>query len=761
MDRRAERADRSPARRGAGARRIRERLEQLLTIGTLGTPQPAAAPLLLARDGKQNQPVLDVREGEAGRIGSCSIPTRWPQRHHGARLVPPEPRWALLAYGLSDDGNERSVLHLIDLETLQLRARHSGDAACNLAWMPDSSGFCYTRFPAAGRCPRAKSTIIAPSLHRLGDDPAPIARSSRRPERALARRHRVRVRALARVSVARTFDPTDLFLRDLHDPVERWVPVAGDLPHVFDAQVVHGTLWLRTNLGAPNYRLVAVDPQQPRAPRGGRSWPRARTPCGVAVTRRASCSTISTRVGPADGATMAVRRSAARAADDRQRRRHGRRSGVGSRSSSASRATPCRRASIARCSTRRRSRRSGGGWTRTSSPSGSRWSRCVSGPRTARPFRCSWCVGAISTRRGRGPLPHRLRRLQHLDGAEFSRSLLLWLERGGIVAVPNLRGGGEYGEAWHQGGCWGQKQNTFDDFIAAAEWLIAEGWTTPALLAAQGGSNGGLLMGAVVTQRPDLFRAVIIQVPLLDMLRYHLFLHRAALDSGVRLAGRPGAVRLAARLFAVSSGARGHEYPAVLLATAESDTRVDPLHARKMAARLQAATSGDAPMLLRPGSQGGAWRREARGQGARRAHRCLDLHRAGAAAELVAAAGSACATRRRQLLEEQTARGAVQAGRLSTPCRARRRPCPARRSRSARGSASRAGRTPSCCQRFHQRYITPRSAPEKLEKGLSPLGMFRWVCTVPRKFGGRTHRSTAGRRCWWSRRGARPENPPR
>src|SRR5688500_17758662 len=106
----------------------------------------------------------------------------------------------------------------------------------------------------------------------------------------------------------------------------------------------------------------------------------------------------------------------------------------------------------------------------------------------------------------------------------FSRSLILWLERGGVLAVPNLRGGGEYGESWHQAGMLAKKQNTFDDCIAAAGWLVAEGYTSPERLAVAGGSNGGLLAGAVLTQRPELFRAVVIQVPLLDMLRYHRFL---------------------------------------------------------------------------------------------------------------------------------------------------------------------------------------------------------------------------------------------
>jgi prolyl oligopeptidase len=181
----------------------------------------------------------------------------------------------------------------------------------------------------------------------------------------------------------------------------------------------------------------------------------------------------------------------------------------------------------------------------------------------------------------------------------FSRSLLLWLERGGIIAIPNIRGGGEYGEAWHQGGMLGKKQNSFDDFIAAAEWLIAERYTSPARLAAAGGSNGGLLMGAVLTQRPDLFRAIVIQVPLLDMLRYHRFLIARLWIPEYGSADDPEQYAWLRAYSPYHHVRSGTEYPAVLLATAESDTRVDPMHARKMTARLQAATSSSHPVLLR------------------------------------------------------------------------------------------------------------------------------------------------------------------
>jgi prolyl oligopeptidase len=181
----------------------------------------------------------------------------------------------------------------------------------------------------------------------------------------------------------------------------------------------------------------------------------------------------------------------------------------------------------------------------------------------------------------------------------FSRSLLLWLDHGGVVAIPNIRGGGEYGESWHQAGTLGSKQNSFDDFIGAAEWLIREGYTRPERLAAAGGSNGGLLVGAVLTQRPELFRAVLVQVPLLDMLRYHRFLIARLWIPEYGSADDPEQFRWLRAYSPYHHVRQGVAYPAVLLATAESDTRVDPMHARKMAARLQAATSANRPVLLR------------------------------------------------------------------------------------------------------------------------------------------------------------------
>ena len=180
---------------------------------------------------------------------------------------------------------------------------------------------------------------------------------------------------------------------------------------------------------------------------------------------------------------------------------------------------------------------------------------------------------------------------------DYDPAHLVWLERDGILAVPNLRGGGEYGEAWHQAGMLHRKQNVFDDCIAAIEWLVAEGWTSAGRVVLEGGSNGGLLVGAVLTQRPDLLGAVVCRVPVADMLRYHLFTVGRFWIPEYGSADDPAQFAV---LHAYSPLHRVRDeiaYPPVLITTAETDDRVDPGMARKLAARLQAAGGG--PALIR------------------------------------------------------------------------------------------------------------------------------------------------------------------
>ena len=180
----------------------------------------------------------------------------------------------------------------------------------------------------------------------------------------------------------------------------------------------------------------------------------------------------------------------------------------------------------------------------------------------------------------------------------FRATAIAWADAGGIFAQPNLRGGGEFGEAWHHAGMMEKKQNVFDDFIAAAEWLIANGYTNPKKLAIEGGSNGGLLVGAALTQRPDLYQAVVCVYPLLDMLRYQKFEEGPWWVPEYGSSDNPAQFKYLLAYSPYQNVKKGVDYPAVLFITGDGDTRVAPLHARKMAARLQAATASDRPILL-------------------------------------------------------------------------------------------------------------------------------------------------------------------
>lgn len=187
----------------------------------------------------------------------------------------------------------------------------------------------------------------------------------------------------------------------------------------------------------------------------------------------------------------------------------------------------------------------------------------------------------------------------------FTPLVVAWVEAGGVYAMPNLRGGGEYGEDWHKAGMLENKQNVFDDFVAAAEYLVSSGWTSVSNLGIYGRSNGGLLVGAAMTQRPDLFQAVVCGVPLLDMVRYHQFGIGRAWIPEYGTSERPEDLEWLLAYSPYHRVAKGSNYPALLMLSADHDDRVDPLHARKFVAQVRWATVGERPILLRIESNSG------------------------------------------------------------------------------------------------------------------------------------------------------------
>jgi prolyl oligopeptidase len=601
-----------------GREQLHRRLTQLLTIGDITPPQIAGKYYFYTRrEGTQNQPVLLVRESLHGKDRSLvdanqmaadgTVALDWWFPSDDGRYV---------AYGTSPSGSEESTLRLVETATGKLlpdaidRTRFS-----SIAWKKDNSGFYYTRRPKKGDVPPGEEVYhVKVFYHTLGADPGKdplIFGEGRNPQDIPQVTLPDDDDRWLLITVFEGWAKSELYLQDLKagtPPVE----LTSGKEFLYAGEILRGRLYITSNEDAPRFRVLAVDAANAKR----ENWKEI-VPQSDAVLKSVSVYGGKLFAQYEKNASSQVRLLAL---DGK----------------------PIEDVALPTLGT---VTTSGGKWNReevffdfssfTVPPSVYRfdlasrksglWDK-VTAPGidpAAYEVKQLWYTSKDGTRvpvfvfhqkglalNGKNPtLLTGYGGFNVSNTPEFRASRFVWLEHGGVLAVANLRGGAEFGEDWHRAGMLEKKQNVFDDFIAAAEFLISEKYTDKEHLAIQGGSNGGLLMGAAVTQRPDLFRAVVCQVPLLDMLRYQNFQIAKLWVAEYGSADDPKQFDF---IYAYSPYHRvkaGTEYPAILFMTADTDTRVDPMHAKKMAALMQAEAangqSRERPILLRVDTKAG------------------------------------------------------------------------------------------------------------------------------------------------------------
>jgi prolyl oligopeptidase len=589
-----------------GRERIHKRLADLLSIGYMSAATPRGGRYFYTkREGEKNQPILWMREGLKGTPKIMVDPNElsetgivaldwWYPSHDGKRLV----------YGLSEAGSEISTLRVLDTGT----GRDLADVipftrAASLSWDVDNNGFYYTRYPAPGTVPEGEEAYHRRVFHHIiGDDPAKdelIWGEGREmqewPGVTLSPNGRFLL-----IEVYKGTTQTELYLRDLAAANSSFDTLVAGIEAVFHGMFLGNDLCIHTNHEAPQFQIFRADPANPASSNWKVVVPQTEsvleyaTVAGgrLAMHYLQKASSRLRTYNPANGKIDNIELPAL--------------------------------GSIGEV---------------TGDPDGSEVFYTYSSyfiPPTSYRYDVSTGQSEVFdiVKADIDPSPYEVEQvtynskdgtpvtmfLVHKKGLQkngntpamlsgyggfsssttpvFQRNIYLWLEEGGIYAEANLRGGGEYGEEWHKAGMLDKKQNVFDDFIAAAEWLIAQKYTRPEKLAIMGGSNGGLLVGAVMVQRPELFSAVVCSRPLLDMVRYHKFLIAKLWIPEYGSADDPEQFPYLIAYSPYQNIKPGIQYPATLILTADTDTRVDPLHARKMAASLQSSTSAGDPILL-------------------------------------------------------------------------------------------------------------------------------------------------------------------
>jgi prolyl oligopeptidase len=589
---------------------IHARLDQLFTTGAVGTPVVRGSRYFYERrDGRMDQPLLVIRDGQDGPERTILDPNTlsasgivaldWWYPSQDGRLV---------AYGLSEGGTELSILHILDVDrgvTLE-PDRIPRTRAASVAWLPDSSGFYYTRYPLPGSVPAGDEVYHRHVyLHALGQDwqSDPYVFGADRVREDWPNVELSQSGRWLAIEVQMGWARSDVYCLDRQQP-DHLIPIHVGVDAFAHPLFAGDRLLVQTNADAPNWALFEVDPQCPQRSswrlvlpeRTDRVLEMVHPAAGRLVVHELHNATSEVRIYDLAGTLQAeVQLPGIGTVSGLEGEWSGHTITLGFTSFAQPSTAYHVNASTGACQIFAEGQLPPG-FDATHYVTRQEWYTSHDGTRVS--------MFLIHERHVSLRQPHPTL-LTGYGGFNVSRTptfisaLPMWLDAGGVYALPNLRGGGEYGEAWHRAGMLGNKQNVFDDFIAVAEWLIAQGITTRDRLAISGGSNGGLLVGAALTQRPDLFRAVVCQVPLLDMLRYqNLRIARLWIPEY----GSAEDAEQFKWLYAYSPYHRvqsGEAYPATFLLTANGDSRVDPMHARKMAALLQSATSGSAPVLLR------------------------------------------------------------------------------------------------------------------------------------------------------------------
>ncbi|WP_428264412.1 prolyl oligopeptidase family serine peptidase [Haliangium sp.] len=520
---------------------------------------------------------------------------------------------AKLAYNLSENAADEATLYVMDVDSGKTSQTDviAGAKYAWASWTPDGKGFYYTRLPVDPDIPVAELPGHAHvRYHRLGTDPGadPIVYPATGNPRTFVGAAVSRDGRWLILSVQHGWNATDVYFKDLSERRRSrrgdhhgFTPLVTGVPATFQVWPWDDTFYVLTNHEADRYRVLAVDPDRPSM----RRWKEI-VPQSQAVIESFAVVGGHLVLTYLDNAHSRLEVRALDGTPVRQVELPG----VGSVSNMIGNEDEDEAYYVFTSYTEppqiyRTSVTSGDSelWSAIELPfDASRfavdqvWYPSHDGTQISmfliRPADAEPDGGNPTILYGYGGFNVTLT-------PAFSVNIAAWVERGGIYAIPNLRGGGEYGEAWHEAGMLLAKQNVFDDFLAAAEYLEHAGWTRPERLAISGGSNGGLLVGAAMTQAPARFAAVVCSVPLLDMVRYHLF------GSGKTWIPEYGSAEDPAQfaaLYAYSPYhrvAEGTSYPALLMLSADSDDRVDPMHARKFTAAVQWANVGDAPMLLR------------------------------------------------------------------------------------------------------------------------------------------------------------------